>query len=417
MTVIPGYANISLGDARELFMYIEKQEILKDYSFPTHPGKDGYYRIYVSDPTKKAGRRQLFSRDLDELREKVYEYEKGMVGRVRKTFKETYDLALSEKLRYTKDPDRQLSRQNTVSVCRSNYRRFFDGTGFESMYMDTITKSDIEGIIFYNLDRYSLRTKAFNALKGILNAAFTLAYEEYWITDNVFSRVRFDKFAGMIAPDVDIEKRVHSSDEVSRILDELHRYQHKKPAYMPAYALEMQIITGARRGEIPPLRRSDVHDVYISICREQITVKKNGDVPTHYKIVEHTKTYRDRYFPRSRALNEFLGRLYASLDKFYPDSPYLFPDRTENGVIHNSTPYRLYERICHRLGIKISRDEIKGTHSFRRNAITDVVNASGGNVILAAKLFGNSPDVATKNYYTGIDTKEALKVLNKRKLS
>ncbi len=45
----------------------------------------------------------------------------------------------------------------------------------------------------------------------------------------------------------------------------------------------------------------------------------------------------------------------------------------------------------------------KGTHSFRRNAITDVVNASGGNIILASKLFGNSPEVAKKNYFTGID--------------
>ena len=67
--------------------------------------------------------------------------------------------------------------------------------------------------------------------------------------------------------------------------------------------------------------------------------------------------------------------------------------------------------------IKISRAEIKGTHSFRRNAITDVVNSTGGNVVLASKLFGNSPEVACKNYYTGIDLNEALEALNNRKLS
>lgn len=59
----------------------------------------------------------------------------------------------------------------------------------------------------------------------------------------------------------------------------------------------------------------------------------------------------------------------------------------------------------------------KGTHSFRRNAITDVVNASGGNIILASKLFGNSPEVAKKNYFTGIDMQDALECLNKRKFS
>ncbi|MCR4657611.1 MAG: tyrosine-type recombinase/integrase [Lachnospiraceae bacterium] len=186
---------------------------------------------------------------------------------------------------------------------------------------------------------------------------------------------------------------------------------------MPAYALELQILIGARRGEIPPLRRSDVRDKYINISREQITVKKCGDAKTFYRIVEHTKTYRDRVFPRSDLLNEYLGRLYAILDAYYPASQFLFPADTDNEVIHNNTIYRLYERICRKLGIQICRDEIKGTHSFRRNAITDVVNASGGNVVLAARLFGNSPEVATRNYYTGIDTGEALKALNKRKLS
>ncbi len=35
---------------------------------------------------------------------------------------------------------------------------------------------------------------------------------------------------------------------------------------------------------------------------------------------------------------------------------------------------------------EIQKDLIKGTHSFRRNAITKVVNNTGGNVILASQL-------------------------------
>ena len=86
-------------------------------------------------------------------------------------------------------------------------------------------------------------------------------------------------------------------------------------------------------------------------------------------------------------------------------------------MITNNVVYRFYRRICDKLGIRISREETKGTHSFRRNAITDVVNASGGNLILAAALFGNSPEVAKRNYYTGINKEEALRVLNERKFS
>lgn len=85
-------------------------------------------------------------------------------------------------------------------------------------------------------------------------------------------------------------------------------------------------------------------------------------------------------------------------------------------MISNNIVYNYYNRVCRKLGIKLCREEMKGTHSFRRNAITDVVNATGGNLVLASGLFGNSPEVAKKNYYTGINMEEALVALNKRKL-
>lgn len=417
MLNLPEYDKMTLRDARELYMYIEKKELLEHYSFPKKPGKDGYYRIYVADPSKKAGRKQLFARTMEELRDKVYEHEKGKNGKVKKTFKQVYEIVLSEKLMYVKSEEQRLSRQNTINKNKTEYKRFFDGTGFESRFIDKISKADIEEIVFYNLQRYDLRDKALNAMKGILRSTFAFAYEQYWIDDNVFDRVNFAKFGGMIVPDVDVEKRVHSDRDLKRILKELHAHQAKKKDYIPAYALEMQILIGARRGEIPPLRKSDIHDGYIAITREQITVKKFDDIPEYFKIVEHTKTNKNRIFPRTVALNEFLERLYAVLEEYYPHSEYLFPADTENGVITNGTVYNYYRRVCKKLEIPITRDVIKGTHSFRRNAITDVVNATGGNLIMASQLFGNSPEVARKNYYTGIDTKEALEALNKRKLS
>ena len=417
MLNLPDYDKMTLRDARELYMYIEKKQILERYSFPKIPGKDGYFRIYVTDSTKKTGRRQLFAKTLHELEEKVYEHEKGKDGRTRKTFKDVYEVVLEDKLRYIKDPERIVSRQNSICVYRSSYKRFFEGTEFEKMFIDTITKKDVEDIIYYNLERYSLREKALKEVKGILKAAFSLAYEEYWVKDNVFERINFKKFSGMLARDVDIDKRVHSSEDLKRILDAVHEHEETHPDYMPAYALEMQILTGARRGEIPPLRRSDISKSCVSFTREQLTVKGTKGTPSRFVIVEHTKTYKDRLFPRTSTLNEFLERLYKVLDEYHPDSGFLFPADTENGAITNYMVYQFYSRICKKLGIRISRDEIKGTHSFRRNAITDVVNASGGNLILAAELFGNSPEIAKKNYYTGINKEEALEVLNKRKFS
>ncbi len=201
------------------------------------------------------------------------------------------------------------------------------------------------------------------------------------------------------------------------MIDYLHMYQMKKPSYLPAYALEIQILMGLRRGEVPPLEWADINDTFIEINKEQLTVKKTDKEKEHFVIVPHTKTYVDRYFPITDALDDFLKRLKEVHRKYYPDSKYLFPADSANGVITNNTVYNFYRRMCKKLDIEVNQDFKKGTHSFRRNAITDVINSSGGNVILASKLFGNSPEVAKKNYFTGIDMDDALKCLNKRNFS
>ena len=111
-----------------------------------------------------------------------------------------------------------------------------------------------------------------------------------------------------------------------------------------------------------------------------------------------------------------LSTSYLSNMSFYKFL-YLFPAASENGVITNNTVYNLYRRICKSLVIKISRKCIKGPHSFRRNAVTDVVNATDRNILIASKLFGNSPEVAKNNYYTGLDMDKAREILDKRAIN
>ena len=110
-------------------------------------------------------------------------------------------------------------------------------------------------------------------------------------------------------------------------------------------------------------------------------------------------------------IKDILSRLWKCHELNGIESEYLFPAKSDNGVITNNTVYNFYRRMCQALGIPIQKDLIKGTHSFRRNAITKVVNNTGGNVILASQLFGNSPDVALKHYFTKADEEQARKAL------
>ena len=171
-------------------------------------------------------------------------------------------------------------------------------------------------------------------------------------------------------------------------------------------------ICGLRRGEVPPLRWTDIHNNYILICREQLTIKKTENIPEHFEIVGHTKTYKNRKFPITDELEDFLKRLKNIHETYYPASEYLFPAKTENGCITNNCVYNYFRRICRKENIRISKEAIKGTHAFRRTRITEAINKSGGNIVMASELFGNSPEVAKKYYYTGIDLEEARGILN-----
>lgn len=409
------YGTLSFKDAQKIYAMKEREEILKGYSFPDHPSKDGYYRVYIKDATKKSGRRQLTGKTLDELKEKVYAFEKGISGKARKTFKDVFLITQEEKLKYVKNPEKVVSVQNTISRNRSEYKRFFEGTFIESRYLDAITKDELEKIVLLNLQRYDLRRKGLASMQSILKAIFSLGYEQYWIKDNIYSRLNFKKFSDMLVESVPVSERVHSNEEIEKMLEYIHEHQKSKPDYIPAWAMEMQILTGTRRGELPPLRWSDIHEEYIEIKRSQITVKKDGSTKEYFQIVSHTKNYKNRNFPITDDLKIFLNRLVKMQDRFYPGAEFLFPADTSNGVITNNVVYGFYRRMCKKLGIIQIPGIIKGTHSFRRNNITAVVNATNGNLVLASSLFGNTPDVAEKNYYTGTNLAVAKNALESRK--
>ena len=110
------------------------------------------------------------------------------------------------------------------------------------------------------------------SLRGILKTVFDYAFSEYLIEDNVFLRVDFKRLNNMLLEDVPTSKKAHTSEEVALILHELHEKQRVCPKYSSYWALEMQILMGMRRGEIPPLRWGiDVTEKHVCIRREQLT--------------------------------------------------------------------------------------------------------------------------------------------------
>lgn len=405
--------SMTLEDAQKMYKTMEKEILLRKYNLPTKPSSDGYYHVNVKDLTTKSGRRQLKSKTLDDLKDKLYEYEKGLNGDSRKTFSDVFKIVQSEKLKYIKDDEKKLSAKNTLWRKQEDYKRFFLDTSFEKMFIEDIGKKDIEEICMYNLQRYNLKMKAFLALRGILKETFTMAFEEYWITDNVYNRVNFKKFNNMIERPTPITERVHTEEEMVKIRTFLDDKHYASPNYLPAYALDLQILMGLRRGEVPPLKWSDIQDGYILISREQITIKDDNPKHKNYVdvVVNHTKTWKNRKFPITKELDELLKAIRLVHVRTKVNSEYIFPSDNKNGIISNNVVYKFYQRMCKALDIPLCNEFKKGTHSFRRNAITDTINKSGGDIFMTSQLYGNTPKIAEDHYYVGLDLDKAKAVL------
>ena len=128
-------------------------------------------------------------------------------------------------------------------------------------------------------------------------------------------------------------------------------------------------------------------------------------------MVDHTKTWSDRRFPLTDAVMNLLVRLKEAQYKDGYDGIFLFPGG-RNGCISNHAVYLFFRRMCDKLEIPVTQRRVRGTHAFRRNAITDIINKTGGNSLLASKLYGNTPYIAEKYYFTGIDMELAKSLLD-----
>ena len=325
--------NFSLEELSEIY---KMKQILNKYNFPQVPSSDGYYHIYVKDRSRKNGRKAVKDKTLDGLKAKVLAYEHETMAQAKKTFKKVYELSQERKLSLVKSAEKRISMENTITRTNSDYKRFFDGTSFEKKNISDITLKDIENVIEYNLTRYDLHKKALDNMRAILNTVFKYALHEYWVNENPCSRIDFRIYGNMLVESTNVKYRVHSDSELNAILDELHMKQLKNPKLSSAWALELQILMGARRGELPPLRWSDITTQGIEITQEQLT---HGN---EFIIVSHTKTNRDRLFPLTKDIENFLMRLKSMHEKFYPNSMYLVPANTQKGVIKNRAVYYLY---------------------------------------------------------------------------
>lgn len=407
---------------------IVRDKILGSYNFtfPNGPCKsDGCYHLHLHNADGKTISRTVKAKTIEELKDKIYKYHKDMLPSSL-TFAEMFQQAQQDVFRYVKqDSDAYRSKLNSSNRRQQLFDRFIAGTPWEKKKITIFTVQDIDDLILYNLQRYDLRTRALSSLKSIIRMTFDYAISHGCIKYNPYPDLDSRRYRDLLVPDAPVRERGYTEDELNRILNYLHQKEESDPRCTTSWALELVVICALRRGEVPPLRLEDIQwgrQPGLYLHRTLLEVKNtDSDNKIGYYPVEHTKTHKDRLYPMSDQLKEFLDRYLPIRNAHYPTSPFLFPARRwdnknhrweEGGMITDQTIPSFYSRMCTQLGIKRDSSCIRGTHAFRRNAITDTMVASGGNIDLTAQIFGNSPETIRKAYLLDMNYDAKLAALN-----
>ena len=417
-TVLARFKGLGLSSDMvvELAQMLARDELLKKYDFDNlKPDVKGMYRIWVDDEKSPNGKKRLYAKNIENLKDKVYQH---ITGRPGTDFKITFSQAFEEAQKYeltNTTPERAVSRSNTIDKNYYEYKRFFSGSEFEKRFISTITVNDLDEEIRTIMKTHKLTKSTMGSLRGLINMTFKRAYKMGWVEENIAQRLIWRDYNRFLHATVPPAKRAYTDGEIIQMVSADRERQKKDPAFITAYAHEFQAITAFRRGEICPLLWEDIdfERGIIYVHREQLDDRRNG----HKQVIaDYTKTHKDRLYPIADQEKVFLEKLYKIHEEYYPNSQFLFPANTENGCITCKAVEDYHRRLCKKLGILVTNDFRRGTHAFRRTRISDIVNETGGNVVLAAQMYGNSPETIRKHYYTQDSLENQREALNHRKV-
>lgn len=378
------------GMVRQINTKLKRERILSQYDIKQlQTGKEAGTWFYC-----KVNGKKIQANDRKTLEDKLIALSQKNATTFRVVFEESEAYTLSR----IKNEDKLISAQNTSGAHEKSFNRFCKGS-IADVDICSITKEELVSFLD-SVIASGVKKKAFNNLRVVLNKTFSFAIKKAYISLNPMDTIFWDEYKDCFEAPAPIKMRGFSKEEIHRLHLFAREQQEKHREQIKWWSYEFEILTGLRRGEVPPIEWTDVKKTHIDICKELVGSRKP------YTIKQSTKTGKDRAFPITDQLLDFLKRLHENNKVYHPGSNYLFPDEEEAlGCITHNLTYRAHSYACRKLDIAIDSYYRKGPHAFRRSHETAFME-NGGTLDMAGHVYGNSPRVIKSNYMLSV---EALK--------
>lgn len=301
------------------------------------------------------------------------------------------------------------NKSSTFERYESIFRNYIRDTGLGRTIMSEVNKILVQK--YYNeLGAEGKNHSTISHVHRLLNKFFRFAVDESYVVRNPVSRIRIPKST---EEELVKEKEVEtfSNEEIKLLLEVIGE---RKLKYIVLFAL----FTGARKGEILALGKSDISEGSVKINK---TVKRigvyDGKLLSRYemKITKPKTPNSNRDVPLPDYLLKELKKLNVlvieeklKLGEDYRDNDLLFPSLTGN-YIDERTLTRSWTRALERAGIPH-----KKFHALRHTYATRLFE-KGVSILTVSRLLGHG-SVKTTEIYThvleNVKREEVLKINN-----
>ena len=377
--------NLSLDGVVSDMNKAKRKQIIDNHPYAIFQSKDGRWRTWLPDSSKKDGRRLIAKTSLDKLHNAIIEYYEEQEDSLRLssiTLERLYPQWLQFKSLHT-TADSYIYRINTE---------------WEKYYKDSpIIKKPIKELVKVDLDEWAHRLILDNNLTRkqyynttlIMRQALEYAVDLGIIDISPFSRVKID--ASRMFRRVHKKPsntQVYSKNELEALYDnawdDFWSRNHYKHQLIPL-AMMFMFQTGMRISEVCVVRYEDI--VGDEIFIQRMYLDYNGE------IVDRTKGFfGDRSIPLTSTAKVLIEEARTrQQEECVSDNGYIF-SMTDDPVPYGELRKYFY-KACKKLGF-----DPKSSHKARKTYISTLIDA-GVNINTIREIAGHGDERTTYNNY------------------
>ena len=266
-----------MNDIAENLKAMERKEILNNHPYKVWRGKDGKWKTFLIDNTKKEGRRQVARATKESVEDAIVEdYKKNHEQRhkVYQLFedwmeyaKEVNDLSLNSIDRYTND-----------------FNKYIKDTKFAERDIKSISEENVidfmESLVIGKEEKDKLTRKCFTNIKIVVNGIFTYAKSKKKIkcvsVRDTLQNIKFSDrhFKYSIKKD---SEEVFSDQEIHKLVNHIvDSYTNMKYRKTRELGILFIVLTGIRIGELLTLKMTDEDNGKLYIQRTLTKGKVKG---------------------------------------------------------------------------------------------------------------------------------------------